>query len=69
MSIRKIIKNILTNEDLTIKELAQRLSEKNKKVVTPDSISQKLLRGTIKHSEVEDILDVLGYDIIFQKKS
>lgn len=68
MSIRKQIKNILTNEDLTIKELAEKLSDKRQKVINPDSISQKLLRGSIKHAEVEEILDLLGYDIIFQKR-
>ncbi len=69
MTIRKQIKNILTNEDLTIKELAEMLSEKKGKNINPDSISQKLLRGSIKHSEVEEILDTLGYDIVFKKRS
>lgn len=69
MSIRKQIKNILTNEDLTIKQLSEMLSSKKQKQINPDSISQKLLRGSMKHSEVEEILDVLGYDIVFQKRS
>ena len=68
MSIRKKIKNILTNEDLTIKKLAEALSEKKQKHINPDTISQKLIIDSIKYKDVEEILDVLGYEIVFQKK-
>lgn len=68
MSIRKKIKNLLTNEDLTIKKLAEALSEKKQKYINPDTISQKLIRDSIKYKDVEEILDVMGYEIVFQKK-
>ncbi len=68
MTIRKKIKNILTNEDLTIKGLAENLSQKKGTKINPDSISQKLLRDSIKYKDVEEILDILGYDIVFVKR-
>lgn len=68
MSIRKKIKNLLINEESTIKELAEKLSQKKKTSINPDSISQKLLRESIKYNEVEEILDVMGYDIVFVKR-
>ena len=68
MTIRKKIKNILTNEDLTIKGLAENLSQKKGTKINTDSISQKLLRDSIKYKDVEEILDILGYDIVFVKR-
>lgn len=68
MTIRKRIKNLLTNEDLTIKKLAEELTKKKQKHINPDTISQKLIRGSIKFNEVEEILDVLDYDIEFKKR-
>ena len=68
MTIRKKIKNILTNEDLTIKGSAENLSQKKGTKINPDSISQKLLRDSIKYKDVEEILDILGYDIVFVKR-
>lgn len=69
MSIRAKIKSLLAGENITIKEAAEKLSAKNHKKINPDSISQKLLRGTIKFCEVEELLDILDYDIVFKKRS
>lgn len=69
MSVKTRIKSLLANEDIKIKELAELLSKKRGQTVLPNTISQKLLKENMKFNEVEDILDVLGYDIIFQKRS
>lgn len=68
MSIRSKIKSLLANEDLTMKSLAEKLSNAKNKKVTLDSISKKLTKDTIKYTEVEEILDLLGYEIEFKKK-
>lgn len=68
MTIRTKLKSLFASENIKIKEVAENLSNVKNKTITADSISQKLLRGTIKFQEVEEILDVLGYDIIFKKR-
>lgn len=66
--IRENIKIILLKENLTLVELAKKLSKKLNKKTTADSLSQKLRKGTIKYEEINDILDCLGYDIDFKKR-
>ncbi|OLA93746.1 MAG: hypothetical protein BHW64_06105, partial [Candidatus Melainabacteria bacterium LEY3_CP_29_8] len=68
MTIRTKLKSLFASENITIKEVAEKLSSVKNKIITADSISQKLLRGTIKFQEVEEILDVLDYDIVFIKR-
>ena len=67
MTIRTKLKSLFASENIKIKEVAEKLSSVKNKTITADSISQKLLRGTIKYQEVEEILDVLNYDIVFKK--
>lgn len=67
MAIRNKIKAILADEDLTMKCLAEQLSEKRKKKTSLESLSQKLVKDTIKYAEVEEILEVLGYKITIEK--
>lgn len=68
MTIKKQIKILLTEEDKTLKELAENLSSKLNKKVTADSISKKLRNNTIKYSEAEQLIDCLGYKIKIEKK-
>lgn len=68
MSVKTKIKALLATEDLQLKELAEALSEKNKISINPNDISRKINRETIKYNEVEEILDVMGYDIVFVKR-
>lgn len=68
MSVKTKIKALLATEDLQLKELAEALSEKNKISINPNNISRKINRETIKYNEVEEILDVMGYDIVFVKR-
>lgn len=68
MTIKEDIKILLIKENLTIIDLAKKITEKTNKKASANSISKKLIRGTIKYEEVKEILDCLGYDINFQKK-
>lgn len=68
MSVKTRIKALLANEDLQIKELAEMLSQKKNITIKANSISQKLIKENMKFNEVEEILEILGYDIIFQKR-
>lgn len=69
MSIKTKIKSLLASEDVKINELAKLLTEKSKKEILPNTISKKINRASIRFSYVEEILDVLGYEIVFKKKN
>lgn len=68
MSIREDIKSLLAKENITLTELAEEISAKTHKKTTVYSLSQKLLRDSMKYNEVKKILDCLGYEIDFKKK-
>lgn len=68
LRIQEQIKVLLAQESLKIKDLANLISEKTGKKCTPDSISQKLRRGSLTYNETLDIAELLGYDILFKKQ-
>ena len=68
MSIRKRIKVLLAQEQTTLTNIIKVLALNKNKNITINSLSQKLIKNTIKFREVEEILDVLDYDIIFKKR-
>jgi len=64
---REIVKILLMKEHLSISKLAKILSTDEKKVYQ-QTISQKLINGTLKFNEMMKICDILGYDIEIVKK-
>ncbi len=66
--VKKQIKYLLVDGDITNKELAKMLSEKTQKKYTPDGFSHKLSRGSILYNEMVTIADILGYDIKFVRR-
>lgn len=68
MTIKKQIKILLAEEELTLKELAEKLSLKLNKKITADSLSKKLRNNTIKYAEAEQIINCLGYKLKIEKK-
>ncbi len=67
MTVKETIKILLAKENITLTELAKKLSEKSKKNIKMDSLSQKLRKGTMKYEEVELLASILGYKINFEK--
>lgn len=68
MGINEDFRILLLKEALTIKELANRASKISGKRINPDSISAKLLRGTMKYDEAKFYADILGYDLGFTRR-
>ncbi len=66
--VRKQVKILLLQEDMLLKELAAKLSERTDKTYTPDSLSHKIARNSLSYSEMVYIADILGYRIKFEKK-
>ena len=66
--IKEQIKILLVQEKLMLKELAEKINQNTDKKCTPDSLSQKLRRGSLTYNETLLIADLLGYDIKFIKR-
>lgn len=63
-SIRNEIKSYISQSGWTITEIVKVLNERHpNSPTTPQNISNKLTRGTIKYSEVKEIADIIGFRI------
>ena len=65
---QRFVKSILAREGLSLTDLAALITEKCNRSEIPQTISQKLKRGTIKYVEMQEIADLLGYDIEWNKR-
>ena len=69
MDISKEIKKILIDADVTLTQLAQKISQSKNKHYTIQNLSQKLKNGTLNAKEIEIILDSVGYTVYFIPKT
>ena len=69
MNIKNEIKSLIAKNATTLKEVCSNLEKTKGEKISPNNITNKLRRNTIKFNEVEEILDILGYNIEFIKKS
>ena len=67
MDIKSEIKSIIAKSATTLKEVCMFVEEKRGEKISPNNITNKLRRNTIKFSEVEQILNALDYHIEFVK--
>ena len=63
---REIVKLLLMKENMSISRLSQLLSTDEKKVYQ-QTLSAKLINGTLKFNEILEICNILGYVIDFKK--
>ena len=63
MNISKRIKDILYQQNLTLTQLNDLLNERKGTNHSVQNLSRKLISDSLKYSDVEDILDVLGYSL------
>ncbi len=68
MTIKRKLKSLLAEEEIKLKDIAQMLAEKRNCKVLANGLSQKINRGSMKFDEVEEILELIGYEIEFKKK-
>ena len=68
MTVRDEVKMLLAKEAITMTVLAEKMTERSGKTYTMKSISDKLARQTLRHSEFMLILDILGYTFEYKKK-
>ncbi len=65
MDVKSELKSIIAKKASTLKKVCELLEETKKEKISPNNITNKLRRKTIKFEEVQDILSVLDYHIEF----
>ena len=68
ISIRNKIKSIIVLEGRTIEDVVKARSEKYGRSASVSSFTAKLSRGTLRYTEALEVADVLGYEIVWQKR-
>ena len=68
MDIRNEIKAQIIRAGFTMQELVDRLSDEYDWSDSVSNLSAKLQRESIRYREVVELADVLGYDILWQKR-
>ena len=68
MSTRDDIKSLIFKEWQTINSVAKELSRISGKEITPNNLSLKLARDTLRYKEAKAIAEILGYELEFRKR-
>lgn len=68
MSIRNEIKAQIVRAGFTMQEVLELLSDEYGWSYSVSNLSAKLQRESIRYKEVVELADVLGYDIVWQKR-
>ena len=68
MNIRNEIKAQIVRAGFTMQELVDRLADEYDWSDSVSNFSAKLQRESIRYKEVVELADVLGYDIVWQKR-
>ena len=68
MNIKNEIKAQIVRAGFTMQELVDRLSDEYDWSDSVSNLSAKLQRESIRYKEVIELADVLGYDIVWQKR-
>lgn len=63
-----LIKYLIDEENITHKELSDKIDEYKGKKTTPSNFSNKLKNNRLRLNEFRFICDYLGYDLIIEKR-
>lgn len=63
MSAKEAVKIMLIKSGRSLTDLVKILNEQTGKQDTPQNLSNKLSRGSLRYNEAEEIADALGYTI------
>jgi len=69
MISREQVKILLVKENMSITELARKMTDFTGKSYTQQGLSNKLSRDTLRYSEIYIIAEILGYKIKFEKEN
>ena len=68
MSVRNEIKAQIIRAGFTMQEVVELLHDEYGWSDSVSNLSAKLQRGSIRYKEVVELADVLGYDLVWQKR-
>ncbi|WES36602.1 LLM class flavin-dependent oxidoreductase [Ruminiclostridium papyrosolvens DSM 2782] len=63
LSLKGELKALIIKSGWTMTQVVDSLNKKHDRDTTVQNFSSKLIRGTLKYSEVCEILDLIGYKI------
>ena len=65
---RNEIKSYITREGMTMTEVVELLADEHGWSSSVPNLSGKLRRGPLRYTEAVELADVLGYDLVWQKR-
>ena len=65
---RNEIKSYITREGMTMTEVVELLADEHGWSSSVPNLSSKLRRGSLRYTEAVELADVLGYDLVWQKR-
>lgn len=68
MNVRNEIKAMIVRNGYTMEQAVNLLVDRHGWSASASNLSNKLKRETIRYTEVLELADALGYDIIWQKR-
>lgn len=68
MDTRNEIKSYIVREGMTMSETVERLAEDYGWSDSVPNLSGKLRRDSLRYREAVELADVLGYDLVWQKR-
>ena len=64
MNIKNEIKGLIYTAGFTLSDVAKQMGD-----TSVQNLSQKISRGTLKYSELKEILKIIGYENKFEKRN
>lgn len=68
MSFKDDLKAIIIKSGWTMTAVVQEINNRNNTDYTVQNFSAKLSRCTLKYLEVVEVLDIIGYDVKWEKR-
>ncbi len=68
MPLKDDLKAIIIKSGWTMTSVVEELNLRHHTNTSVQNFSSKMIRGTLKYSEVEEVLDIIGYDIVWTKR-
>ena len=70
-NIRHEIKSYIAASGWSLVDIVAKMNESpsESEQTTPQNISNKLTRGTIKYSEVKEIAEIIGFKVVWEKQA
>lgn len=69
MSFKDDLKAIIIKSGWSMTAVVQEINNRNHTDFTVQNFSAKLTRGTLKYLEVVEVLDIIGYEVQWIKKT